>query len=122
MNLCHYIEAQRQRRRINNVLLLSLIHNIRKRNKKKQRRFWVHEIFKGRKHQGAYHNLIKEMMLTDQEKYFNYLRMSSDYFQNLLQLVGKKLTKTYCVREPISPGERLALTLRYKNKNVFISL
>lgn len=62
--------------------------------------------------QGAYHNLLQEMRLTDQEKYFNYLRMSSDIFKKLLEIVGPRLTKMYCVREPISAGERLALTLR----------
>lgn len=65
-----------------------------------------------RKLQGAYHNLLQEMRLTDSDKYFNYLRMSSENFTKLLSLVGPKLTKVYCVREPLPPGERLAATLR----------
>lgn len=102
-------------RTANNALLLSLLLlslQKCKRKTQKPRRFWVRDIFKNRKIQGAYHNLLNEMRLTDQEKYFNYLRMSNDVFQKLLNIVGPKLTKIYCVREPISPAERLALTLR----------
>ncbi|XP_023311560.1 protein ALP1-like isoform X2 [Anoplophora glabripennis] len=51
------------------------------------------------------------MRLSDHQKYINYLRMSGDTFHKLLNIVGPRLTKIYCVREPISPGERFALTL-----------
>lgn len=102
-------------RSVNNVILLSLLLCIQKNMKKKKqrpRRFWVRDIFKNRRRQGAYQNLLNEMRLLDQPKYFNYLRMTSDKFNILLGIVGPKLTKLYCVREPISAGERLALTLR----------
>ena len=104
-------QQQLQRRRLNNVLLLSLLL-LRKRKQRKPRRFWIRDIFKSRKLQGDYHNLLQEMRLTDNEKYFNYLRMSNDTFQKLLNIVGPRLTKVYCVREPISAGKRLVLTLR----------
>ncbi|XP_072397430.1 uncharacterized protein [Diabrotica undecimpunctata] len=39
--------------------------------------------------------------------------MSNCTFHKLLSLVGSALSKTYCVREPISSEERLAVTLRY---------
>ena len=84
----------------------------KKRPGKRQRRFWVREIFKNRKTQGDYHNLVAEMRLSDPEKYFNYFRMSQEQFQNLLQLVGPLIEKIYFRREPIGPAERLAVTLR----------
>lgn len=106
------LELER-RRKVQNVLLLSLLLIARTKQRKRQtKRFWMRDIFKNRKQQGAYHNLLNEMRLTDTEKYFNYLRMGSESFTKLLNIVGPRLTKLYCVREPIPSGERLALTLR----------
>ncbi|KAJ8913890.1 hypothetical protein NQ315_005687 [Exocentrus adspersus] len=114
MNRRGYVQLElEKRRRMNNVLLLSLLLITRRKNKRTPKRFWIRDIFKKRQQQGAYHNLLNEMRLTDTEKYFNYLRMSSENFNNLLNIVGPKLFKIHCVREPISIGERLALTLRY---------
>lgn len=104
------------------IYILSILYVYYKKQKKaklnhrrvyyKKRRFWVRDIFKNRKSQGAYYNLIEEMRLTDTEKYFNYLRMSPELFQNLVQLVGPSIQRPYNRREPIGAGERLAATLR----------
>ena len=46
--------------------------------------------------------------------YYRYLRMSPDTFEHLLSLVGPLITKkTTNMRTPISPAERLTLTLHY---------
>ena len=37
-------------------------------------RWWVHNIFKKRKEQGAYHNLVQEMLLTDNTMLSGYQR------------------------------------------------
>lgn len=103
----------RTKRKINNTLLLSLLLLRRSKKKAAQRKMWVREIYKQRKRHSVYFQLLNEMRLNDNEKYFNYLRMSSTTFQNLLCVVGPKLNKVYCVREPISAGERLSLTLRW---------
>lgn len=100
LHYLYQLEMER-RRRISNTLLLSLLLLTRTKEKKyRPKRFWIRDIFKNRKQQGAYHNLFNEMKLTDTQKYFNYLRMSSESFNY------------FCVRETISSGERLALTLR----------
>lgn len=104
--------SQNHIRNVNNILLLALLLLRRNERRTHVKRFWVRDIFKNRRNQGAYHNLLQEMRLTDTEKYFNYLRMSSVTFQSLLNIVGPKLNRTYCVREPIYAGERLAVTLR----------
>lgn len=96
----------------NNILLLSLLL-LKLKRKKRPKRLWQHNIYERRSSQGAYHNLLQEMRLTDQEKYFNYLRMSCDTFNKLLNIVGPKLNRIYWTREPISSSERLALTLRW---------
>lgn len=104
------------------IYILSILYVYYKKQKKaklnhrrvyyKKRRFWVRDIFKNRKSQGAYYNLIEEMRLTDTEKYFNYLWMSPELFQNLVQLVRPSNQRPYNRRAPIGAGERLAATLR----------
>lgn len=74
----------KRRQKIQNVLLLSLLLRTRTKQTKMQKRFWIRDIFKNRRQQGVYHNLLNEMRLTNTEKYFNYLRMSSESFNNLL--------------------------------------
>ena len=37
--------------------------------------------------QGAFHNLIKEMRLSDPEKHFNFFRMTRETFDVLLEKV-----------------------------------
>lgn len=96
----------------NSILLLSLLL-LKLKRKKRPKRFWQRNIYKRRSSQGDYHNLLQEMRLTDKEKYFNYLRMSCDTFKELLNIVGPKIKRIYWTREPISPSERLALTLRW---------
>ena len=92
---------------------------LRRRNrllekKKKKRKMWVRDIFKNHKNQGAYHNLVQEMMFSDRESYFKYMRMSPERFEHLLSLIEPIVTKqTTNLREPISAGERLSVTLRF---------
>ena len=54
---------------------------------KKKRRMWVRPIFKKRREQGEYHNLLQEMRLSDPESHFKYLRMSQFRFDSLLKKV-----------------------------------
>lgn len=89
--------------------LLYLYYNLLRYEEK---RWWVRPIFQNRNQQGDYKNLIEEMRLTDVDSYFNYMRMSPNNFDELLNLVGPLLQKKTVVREPISSGQRLALTLR----------
>ena len=66
------------------------------------RRFWVRKIFQERKKYGLYHILTDELRLFDKEYFFRFVRMTPQRFELLLSLVG-----------PISPAERLVLTLRF---------
>ena len=53
-------------------------------------------------------------MLHDKEYFFQCFRMSPTRFEELLKLVAPMITKeTTRLHEPIGPGERLAVTLRY---------
>ena len=57
--------------------------------------------------------LIQEMQLNDHESFFQYFRMTPGRLEELLCLVGPYLAKDSTTREPISPAERLAVTLRF---------
>ena len=78
------------------------------------RRFWVRKIFQERKKYGLYHILTDELRLFDKEYFFRFVRMTPQRFEHLLSLVGPHLQQTTTkMREPISPAERLVLTLRF---------
>ena len=96
------------------LLLLMLLRRRQLRIEEKYRkRFWVRPILQQRKQQGEYFNLVREMQLADHESFFKYFRMSPHLFENLLRLVAPMILKSDQKREPISPAERLSVTLRY---------
>lgn len=54
------------------------------------------------------------MRLTDNESFYRYFYMTPQCFDALLSIIGPSITrKTTNMRSPITPGERLAVTLRY---------
>ena len=99
------------------LLLCLLLHHHRCRKaKRRPRQVWVREIHQRRTEQGEYHQLLQEMRLHDSDSHFRYLKMSKATFDQLLAKVGPLLVRrrySSVVRPSISPGERLALTLRY---------
>lgn len=72
-------------------------------------RIWVRSIFDEEKRfqQGDSNNLIKEIATTDHDKYLEYLRMNTDAFTELLQLIESDITKKDVVRSPIPARTRL---------------
>lgn len=78
--------------------------------KRRKRRWGVHPINQLRKELGHFENLVKEMLMNDHEKFFNYTRMSPAMFDYLLNLVGPKITKF--APNAIPAKFRLLLTLR----------
>lgn len=101
----------RRRRAIAAYLLLKRLQ------KKRIRKFGTCEIFKLRKEQGAFHNLVKEMRLKDPRKFRNYHRMSVEEFDILLKKITPLISKSNFYRESISPAEMLSATLRYNHFN-----
>ncbi|KAL3218678.1 hypothetical protein MRX96_031415 [Rhipicephalus microplus] len=64
---------------------------------------------------------IKEMKNGDESLFYAFYRMSPATFDVLHSLVKEKLSKDQCPsREPISSGERLALTLRYLSSGMLV--
>lgn len=84
----------------------------RQRNPPRPKRWGVRPILMARKRFGFYENLLQEARLSDPYTFFNFTRMSAASFDRLLSIVGRHIKKR-SNREPISPGCRLAITLRF---------
>lgn len=61
---------------------------------------------------GAWCSLIPTLREEDPEQYYNFMRMWPVHFDELLERIEPFIKKTSW-RKAISPGERLAITLRY---------
>ena len=86
----------------------------RSHNNRRKRRVWIREWIKNRPQFGVYHQLVQELRLTDAGTYRHFLRMDMSTFDELLQLVEPHITyQDTNMRQAISAGERLALTLRF---------
>lgn len=78
------------------------------------RTVWVHEWVRKRQTEGCYAKLLNELRNDHPNLYRNFVRMTADDFDYLLQLVTPYIQKQDThMRKAIPPGERLALTLRY---------
>ena len=69
-----------------------------------------------RRHQlGHYSQLLnRELRCEDVSSYANYVRMPPDLFDEILERITPSIEKQITrLREPLSPGLRLALTLRH---------
>lgn len=86
----------------------------KRRRRRRDRRVWTREWIVNRPCHGAYHQLLKELQIGDQVSYRHFLRMDINSFEYLLTLVAPKIRRRDThMRKSISPGERLALTLRF---------
>ncbi|KAF0772889.1 protein ANTAGONIST OF LIKE HETEROCHROMATIN PROTEIN 1-like [Aphis craccivora] len=88
-------------------------HELKKKEKNKvKRRHWVHPLNLKRPENGQFQ--VTFMTLRSYpEEFFKYYRMSITSFDELISLIGPKLSKQQTgLRVPISPEERLTVTLR----------
>jgi len=110
---CFSVSAESRRRRIFVLTKIVALHrgkcSIRAKPK---RRWWVRPLFASHDEQGAWLNLIPQMRETDPDKFYNFMRMTPECFDRVLELVSPFLHKRSW-RKFIEPGERLAITLRY---------
>jgi len=87
-----------------------------RRRQRRQRRAspdqWVSDFLSRRHLKGAYQNLVKEIEGNDLDRFYNFHRMSPEQFNYLLEKVEPLIKRQDVVRESLSPGLRLSLTLR----------
>ncbi|XP_046145446.1 protein ANTAGONIST OF LIKE HETEROCHROMATIN PROTEIN 1-like [Osmia bicornis bicornis] len=96
------------------VAAASVVYLLSKKRKKQKRKCWVRDWIQRRGELGCYQQLMNELKNEDQNTYKNFLRMSHADFNVLLQKVRLLLQKQNTnMRESISAGERLAVSLRF---------
>lgn len=94
------------------LILLGLLYCQQKRKRKKNRKIWEHSIIKERPAKGCFNTLFQEIR-GDEEKFFNFTRMSVASFDELLGILKDSLIKQdTLMRKSISPEEKLVITIR----------
>lgn len=93
--------------------LLAVICLLRHRRKKKRNRsVWIHPLVQKRNILGHFNTLFLELR-EDEEKFFNYFRMSVSTFDEVLHKISPQLRRQDTnMRNCIKPAEMLAVTLR----------
>ena len=89
------------------LLLLLLLHQEKGRNS-------ASPLFQTRATEGAFHILVNRHLAEDDRKFQEYFRLTKEEFDYVLSLIEEDLrTKpSNRVRNPITPREKLAVTLR----------
>lgn len=96
------------------IIVCSLIKKKQEIKSKKTKRLWVRNWISKRDDEGVNAKLLKEMSVEDTTSYENFIRMSKNDYQNLLEIITPKIIKKDThLRKAISPSERLTLTLRF---------
>ncbi|XP_045482780.1 putative nuclease HARBI1 [Harmonia axyridis] len=84
----------------------------KKRQQQRRKRLQGNPLISQRLLVGAFVTLFNQLR-DDETKFFNYFRMSSRTFDELLAKLHDKLLRCSYRRLPISPAERLMVTLRF---------
>ncbi|KAK8759229.1 hypothetical protein V5799_003139 [Amblyomma americanum] len=74
---------------------------------------YVRKIFAQQKTTGEYYQLVQELRQTYPEYHWKYFRMTEASFGKRLSLVRGRIIHPPNHKNPISPGERLAINLRF---------
>lgn len=91
-----------------------------RRRRRRQHRFWVRSLLSRRKNDGAA-QLMNDFQNDDiglhgelRSSFYNFLRMTTSDFEDLILLIGKKVAKQNTnFRDSVSAKDRLAVTLRF---------
>ena len=86
-----------------------------KEDTEKRRKEWVKPWLQRRNTHGFYSQLLSELRSEEVEIYKNYLRMTTENFNEILVLIRDDIPRKIhqCVREPIPPEIKLAVTIRF---------
>ncbi|CAF4890047.1 unnamed protein product [Pieris macdunnoughi] len=97
------------------ITLTVLVYLLRKRKRKisRKRQFWVHPLLCERKTKGLYYTYFLDLKMYE-KRFFNYMRMSTNTFNLLLDTIKPKITGTgNNYRKCIPAEEKLVITIRY---------
>ena len=94
----------------NEKLVVALLAKKKRKRRSAERKVHVHPILSSKMYTGVHHTLFPDLC-PDEEKFFNYFRMSKPSFEELLSYVRKDITGTTTkLRECILPDEKLTVT------------
>ena len=80
-------------------------------NRRRQRRWGVHPLWKNRSQQGEFQ--MCNTQIDHEDKFYNYFKMPRNTFEALLDKIKLLISRNETNwKRPISPGERLAICLR----------
>ena len=99
---------------VNASILLLLLNRRRQRRQRRDRRWYVRPLNTTRDQDGEFVSLVLPMRSLDEERHFQYFRMSAPKFDDLVSRVIPYLPDSHQNhRNPIGASQRLAVTLRY---------
>lgn len=101
---------QSEKLRCLNIAILCLQKAEKLRKRRRSRRWWVRPAYDNCKTFSEFFTLIPQLRFNDREMFFVYTRMTPERYDHLLSLVDERLKK-YSLRDPVSPNERLMITL-----------
>ncbi|GBP87903.1 hypothetical protein EVAR_66382_1 [Eumeta japonica] len=94
------------------ALIAMILDEEEEENQKTTRRYWIHDSVKERKTEGEFWTLYKHLV-EDEEKFFQYFRMSTYQFNVLLKKIENDIFRRNTnFRECLSSKEKLAVCLR----------
>ena len=94
-------------------VLLALLLARRRKKRNNKTRSYIRPLNSLRNVRGEYAILVNDLRSMDEERHFQFFRMSKERYNDLLRRLKEKLTFGKNHRYPISADERLVLTLRY---------
>lgn len=103
------------------VMIVAAILTEDESKKKRKRSTWIHPINRKRLNLGEFHHLFNDLK-EDENKFFQYFRMSPTKFSELGDILEHELTfQNTSFRRAVSKEERLAVALRLVINNYFKS-
>ena len=75
------------------LAIIQLAQNRRKRKRRAYRRFWVRPWIQRRQNFGHYHRLMHELETEDRQSLVNFLRVPPEIFRDMEQRLCERLTK-----------------------------
>lgn len=103
---------QVQRRR-DYLMAAFLLEEQRQHQQQRRRTMWVKPWLLRRVTLGHYDTLMQELMRESRGDFKSYLRMEPEMFREMLDRVSPRIEKSQQGRPPLSPGLKLAITLRF---------
>ena len=90
----------------------SLVLSWEKSREFRKRACYIRTLYQNREQNGEFFRVVMRMRSEDPEKHFEYFRMNKESFDEILQAITPYIKHKNNHRHPITPIERLSVTLR----------